>query len=158
MKKMLSILGLVVIIAFGGSSCTKNDPVIFDDAFVYVADANGASSSVVDWESQNYLATYYVYLVSPSLSEDIEVSYDLVVGDGLTEGVDYKVVASTASPITFIQGIYSMPIRIEWLRHELDAKKDNTLRIVLRSCSDPSVQIGKPGPDRLGAEYTIRKR
>lgn len=158
MKKTLFLLGFTLIFALGGPSCSKNDPVIFDDAFVYLADANGSSASTVDWDSQNYLATYYVHLVSPTISGEVQVTYDVVVGDGLTEGVDFKTVASTASPITFLKGIYTMPIRIEWLKHELDATKDNTLRIVLRSCSDPAVRIGKPGPDRLGAEYTITKR
>ena len=158
MKKTLSLFGFILIFALGGTSCSTNDPVVFDDAFVYLADANGASASAVDWDSQNYLATYYVYLVSPAISSDVQVTYDLVVGNGLTEGVDFKTVASTASPITFTKGIYTMPIRIEWLKHELDATKDNTVRIVLRSCSNPSVQIGKPGPDRLGSEYTITKR
>lgn len=158
MKKALFLLGASLFLAAGSSSCSKNDPVIFDDAFVYLADANGASASAVDWDSQNYLATYYVYLVSPAISGDVQVTYDLVVGSGLAEGVDFKTVPSTASPITFTKGIYTMPIRIEWLKHELDATKDNTVRIVLRSCSDPSVQIGRPGPDRLGAEYTITKR
>lgn len=158
MKKTLTLFGFTLLFALGSSSCSTNDPVVFDDAFVYLADANGASSSTVDWDSQNYLATYYVYLVSPAISGDVQVTYDLVVGNGLAEGVDFKTVASTASPITFTKGIYTMPIRIEWLKHELDATKNNTLRIVLRSCSDPSVQIGKPGPDRLGSEYTITKR
>lgn len=158
MKKALFLWGASLLLAAGSSSCSTNEQVIFDDAFVYLADANGASASTVDWDSQNYLGTYYVYLVTPALDGDVQVTYDLVVGNGLTEGVDFKTVASTASPITFTKGIYTMPIRIEWLKHELDATKDNTVRIVLRSCSNPSVQIGRPGPDHLGSEYTITKR
>lgn len=158
MKNVFSCFCLLLLFTAGTISCSINDPVIFDDAFLYLSDANGGSSSTVDWNSQNYLATYNIHFVSPTLSQDVQVYYDIVVGDGLTEGVDYNVIASTASPVTFAPGITSMPIRIEWLAHQLDAGKDNTLRIVLRSCSDSSVMIGKPGPDKSGSEYTITKR
>ncbi len=139
-------------------SCSTNDPVVFDDAFVYLADENGNVSSTIDWNSNNYLATYYVYLVCPSTIGDVSVSYELVAGDGLHSGVDYRHIASTASPLYFARGIYRVPIRIEWLRHELDATKDNTLHIVLTMCTDERVHIGRPGPDSKGSEYVITKR
>lgn len=158
MRNLLYSLGVILLFTAGTVSCSINDPVIFDDAFVYLSDANGASSSTVDSNSQNYLATYNIHLISPVLPHDVQVYYDLVVGDGLTEDVDFRIITSTGSPVTFARGITSMPVRIEWLAHPLDGTKDNTLRIVLRSCSDPSVTIGKPGPDHIGAEYTITKR
>lgn len=157
MKKLrYIILCLAALTAL--SSCSKNDPVIFDDAFIYVADRNGNAESTIDWDSQNYLGVYNVYLVSPKPKQDITVEYDLVVGDGLAEDVDYKLISSTKSPLYFARGIYMVPIRIEWLKHELDPAKNNSLRIVLRACSDPSVTIGKLGPNRLGNSYTITKQ
>ncbi|MCI1786416.1 MAG: hypothetical protein LKI59_09840 [Bacteroidales bacterium] len=157
MKKILFLLAVSISAAFM-VSCSENDPVVFDDAFVYIADESGASSSVMDWESQNYLSTYYVYLVIPAQNTDITVNYDLIAGDGLKEGVDYKLISSTSSPLAFLAGIYKMPIRIEWLKHGLDPSKDNTMQIVLTSCSNTSVRLGKPGPDSIGKIYTIIKK
>ncbi|MEG2061559.1 MAG: hypothetical protein RRY33_06850 [Alistipes sp.] len=152
----LWLMAFVAILAI--TSCSKNDPVIFDGAFVYLADEQGNTSSTVDWDSQDYLGTYYVYLVTSTTGGDLNVDYELVVGEGLQANVDFKLISSTASPLMFMSGIYKMPIRIEWLKHALDAKKNNSLSIVLTSCSDSRVVLGKPGPDHIGIKYTITKK
>lgn len=155
MKTLKKILYLVTV--FTLCACSENDPVIFDDAFVYLTDANNLSASSVDSDAKN-VSTYYIVLVSPALGQDLQVTYDLIAGDGLEAGVDYRPVASTASPVTIPAGVYRLPVRIEWFAHELDAGKDNTLQIVLRSCDNPNVGIGRPGPARYGATYTITKK
>lgn len=139
-------------------SCSENDPVLFEQAFVYIQDKNGMTSSEIPWDSNDNLVTYYVYLVCPGLFGDVSVNYQLNVGDGLTEGVDFRCVNSTSNSITFPQGIYKMPIRIEWLKHELDLDKDNSLTISLVSTDNDRVIIGKPGPDRLCSNYKIIKK
>lgn len=155
MKTLKRILCLAAVFAL--CACSENDPVIFDDAFVYITDANNLSSSSVDSDAKN-ISTYYIVLVAPALGQDLEVTYDLIAGEGLQPDVDYRPVASTASPVTIPAGVYRLPIRIEWLAHELDAAKDNSLQIVLRSCDNPNVGIGRPGPARNGVKYTITKK
>lgn len=155
MKTLKKILYLVALLAVG--ACSENDPVIFDDAFVYLTDANNLSTSSVDRDAKN-ISTYYIVLVAPALGQDLEVTYELIAGDGLQADIDYRPVASTASPVIIPAGIYRLPVRIEWLAHELDPEKDNTLQIVLRSCDNPKIGIGRPGPARYGANYTITKK
>lgn len=155
MKTLKKILCLAALFAAG--ACSENDPVIFDDAFVYLTDANNLTASTVDQGGKS-ISTYYLVLVAPPLGQDIQVTYDLVVGDGLQADVDYRTVASTVSPVTIPAGIYRIPIRIEWLPHELDPARDNTLRIVLRGCDHPTIQLGRPGPARYGNNYTITKK
>ena len=138
-------------------SCSVNDPVVFDDAFVFIEDENGASSSKIQWQSQNYLVTYYIRFVAPAQAKDVTVTYELKVGNGLTEGKDYKIVSSSSSPVTFSPGIYKVPIRIEWLRNELDSSKDNSLTIILTGCGLEGASVGKPGPDKAGSSYRITK-
>ena len=155
MKTLKKILCLVAV--FTLSACSENDPIIFQDAFIYLTDANNLNASSVD-SSANNVGTYYIILVAPAIGQDLQVTYDLIAGNGFKADVDYRQVASTASPITIPTGIYRLPIRIEWLAHELDATKDNTMQIVLRSCDNPIVGIGRPGPDQYGAKYTITKK
>lgn len=153
MKPILFLMGICLAVF----SCTMNDPIVFDGAFVYIADENGNYSSTVDWESNAYLATYNINLVMPGMNGNVTVEYEIVAGDGLTEGSDYRLIPSTSSPVTFVKGVYKMPIRIEWMKHELDAQKDNTLKIILTDCSDDRIILGLPGPDQIGKEYIITK-
>lgn len=90
------------------------------------------------------------------IAEDVTVDYELVVGDGLQEGVDFRQV-SPGSSIVFPSGVYERPIRIEWLNHMIEAGKNNTVKIVLKSNSK-NFTIGFPGPDHLNSEYTITKQ
>ena len=156
---MKNVFIAVAVAAFGLmlNSCSVNDPLVFDDAFVFIEDENGTSSSKVQWQSQNYLVTYYIRFVAPAQSKDVTVTYELKVGDGLSEGKDYRIVSSSSSPVTFSPGIYKVPIRIEWLRNELDASKDNSLTIILTGCSLNGSSVGKPGPDKAGSSYKITK-
>ena len=157
MNKLKRILfGLVLV--WTASACSVNEPVLFDDAFVYLVDENGQSSSEIPWDSNHNLQTYYVKLVCPGNFGEVNISYDLIVGDGLKEGVDFKHIRSTASPLVFPDGVYSRPIRIEWLRHELDPEKDNSLTISIAGSSNDQVSLGKPGPDHIGKDYRIVKK
>lgn len=147
-----------VTLLSGMLACDRNRPVVFDGAFVHVSDERGFTSSEVSWESNANLVTYYVNLVCPGDFGEVTVDYELVVGNGLEEGVDFKHIASTAGPLSFPSGVYRRPVRIEWLRHEIDPSRDNSVRIRLTGCDHPKVMLGKPGPDRLGREYMITKK
>ncbi len=140
------------------SACSVNEPVVFEDAFVYLSDEKGQISSEIPWDSNHNLMTYYVYLVCPGGFGDVSIDYELIVGDGLKEGVDFKHIRNTASPLSFPEGVYRKPIRIEWLEHELDPRKDNSLTISLIGTDNAKVNLGRPGPGHLGKEYRIRKK
>ena len=99
---------------------------------------------------------YTVYLSSRPITDSLEVSYEIIVGDGLKEDVDYKVV-TTANPLVFFPGINDMPIRIRWLKNPVDPEKDNTLKIRLTGNSK-GYNLGFPGPDHVQSEVVIEKR
>ena len=86
--------------------------------------------------------------------DPIVVSFAVTCGDGLSEGIDYKV-ATVGGKITFMPGIYEQTIKIDWLPHDIDETKDNTVTISLLSAE--GVTLGYPGPDRLMKDLVIRK-
>ena len=101
-------------------------------------------------------STYSVYLSSKPLTENLEVNYQVIVGDGLKSGVDFELVTK-GSTLTFLPGIYDMPIRIRWMPNHLDENKDNTITIRLTG-NNQGLTMGLPGPDGLQRELVIEKQ
>ncbi|MBQ8487090.1 MAG: hypothetical protein IJ559_01500 [Prevotella sp.] len=153
MKKIFYVLTLVAVLC----SCADQEGEWFDTPFVRIATSTGASSTVVLSDVRN-VNTYSVYLSSTPLADDdsLTVSYEVVVGDGLVEDVDYKVVTSQ-NPLVFLPGIYDMPIRIRWLKNPVDPAKDNTVTIRL-TANSKGYNLGYPGPDHKQSEVIIEKR
>ena len=137
------------------TACGDDGPEVFDQPFVRIATESGASNTIVmsDVKAVN---TYMVYLSSPALTESLEVSYEITVGNGLQSGVDYQIV-TTENPLVFLPGIYTMPIRIRWLEHRVDPSKDNTITIRLTGNSR-NFTLGFPGPDHVQSQMVIEKR
>lgn len=137
------------------TACGDDGPEVFDQPFVRISTESGASSTVVmsDVKAVN---TYTVYLSSRAQTDNLEVNYEITVGDGLQSGVDYQIV-TTENPLVFLPGIYTMPIRIRWLEHRVDPTKDNTVTIRLTGNSK-GFTIGYPGPDHLQSQLVIEKR
>lgn len=150
MKKIIWLLLSVVLLA----ACDKDDAVTFTEPFLRVSTQNGASRVVVRTNVKN-VNTYYIYLSSAPLASNLEVNYEVLVGDGLQAGVDFELV-TTANQITFLPGIYEMPVRVRWLEHTVDPTKDNTLTIRLVSNS-MNLTMGYPGPDANQRELVITK-
>ena len=136
-------------------SCADQEVELFDEPFVRIATPTGTASTVVLSNVRNVNA-YTVYLSSRALTDNLEVSYEIVVGDGLVSGVDYQVV-TTENPLVFLPGIYTMPIRIRWLEHRVDPSKDNTVTIRLTGNSK-GFALGFPGPDHVQSQLVIEKR
>ena len=134
--KILFLLAVAIVL----SSCSKDEEP-FDHPFIYIADAQGGSSAVIDCDG-TFVATYYVYMSTKKIAEDVTVDFRQV---------------SPGSSIVFPSGVYERPIRIEWLNHMIEAGKNNTVKIVLKSNSK-NFTIGFPGPDHLNSEYTITKQ
>lgn len=150
-----SLLCCVFVATAVVASCGDDGPEVFDQPFVRIVCPGGTSSQVV-LSSARVVNTYTVFLSSRPVTDSLEVSYEIIVGDGLQEDVDYKVVTSQ-NPLKFLPGIYDVPLRVRWLKHDVDPAKDNTLTIRLTGNSK-GYTLGLPGPDHLQSQVTVEKR
>lgn len=143
-------LAMLMLIAVSADSCNKI--TLFDEAFVAF---DTAKSSVVSINAAGeFTGSYTLHYTGPKPSAPIVVNFVVTCGNGLAEGVDYKV-ATAGGKITFMPGIYEQVIKIDWLPHEIDESKDNTVTISLVSAD--GVTLGYPGPDKLMKDLVIRK-
>ena len=143
-------LTMLMLIAVTAVSC--NRITLFDEAFVAF---DTAKSSVVSIDTDGeFTGSYTLHYTGPKPSAPIVVNFVVTCGNGLAEGVDYKV-ATAGGKITFMPGIYEQVIKIDWLPHEIDESKDNTVTISLVSAD--GVTLGYPGPDKLMKDLVIRK-
>ncbi len=143
-------LATLMLIAVSAVSC--NRITLFDEAFVAF---DTAKSSVVSINATGeFTGSYTLHYTGPKPSAPIVVNFVVTCGNGLAEGVDYKV-ATAGGKITFMPGIYEQVIKIDWLPHEIDESKDNTVTISLVSAD--GVTLGYPGPDKLMKDLVIRK-
>lgn len=143
-------LAMLMLIAVSAASCNKI--TLFDEAFVAF---DTAKSSVVSINAAGeFTGSYTLHYTGPKPSAPIVVNFVVTCGNGLAEGVDYKV-ATAGGKITFMPGIYEQVIKIDWLPHEIDESKDNTVTISLVSAD--GVTLGYPGPDKLMKDLVIRK-
>lgn len=143
-------LAMLMLIAVTAASCNKI--TLFDEAFVAF---DTAKSSVVSINATGeFTGSYTLHYTGPKPSAPIVVNFVVTCGNGLAEGVDYKV-ATAGGKITFMPGIYEQVIKIDWLPHEIDESKDNTVTISLVSAD--GVTLGYPGPDKLMKDLVIRK-
>lgn len=141
---------MLMSIAVSAASCNKI--TLFDEAFVAF---DTAKSSVVSINATGeFTGSYTLHYTGPKPSAPIVVNFVVTCGNGLAEGVDYKV-ATAGGKITFMPGIYEQVIKIDWLPHEIDESKDNTVTISLVSAY--GVTLGYPGPDKLMKDLVIRK-
>ena len=141
---------MLMLIAVSAASCNKI--TLFDEAFVAF---DTAKSSVVSINATGeFTGSYTLHYTGPKPSAPIVVNFVVTCGNGLAEGVDYKV-ATAGGKITFMPGIYEQVIKIDWLPHEIDESKDNTVTISLVSAD--CVTLGYPGPDKLMKDLVIRK-
>ena len=141
---------MLMLIAVSAVSC--NRITLFDEAFVAF---DTAKSSVVSINATGeFTGSYTLHYTGPKPSAPIVVNFVVTCGNGLAEGVDYKV-ATAGGKITFMPGIYEQVIKIDWLPHEIDESKDNTVTISLVSAD--GVTLGYPGPDKLMKDLVIRK-
>ena len=143
-------LAMLMSIVVSAASCNKI--TLFDEAFVAF---DTAKSSVVSINATGeFTGSYTLHYTGPKPSAPIVVNFVVTCGNGLAEGVDYKL-ATAGGKITFMPGIYEQVIKIDWLPHEIDESKDNTVTISLVSAE--GVTLGYPGPDKLMKDLVIRK-
>ena len=141
---------MLMSIAVSAASCNKI--TLFDEAFVAFDTAKSSAVSIN--ATGEFTGSYTLHYTGPKPSAPIVVNFVVTCGNGLAEGVDYKV-ATAGGKITFMPGIYEQVIKIDWLPHEIDESKDNTVIISLVSAD--GVTLGYPGPDKLMKDLVIRK-
>ncbi|ACU02663.1 MULTISPECIES: hypothetical protein [Pedobacter] len=144
-----AILLLLVLV----SSCSK-ETVPYDHPFFHI---NFDSRSRIEvLSNRKDTVSYKVYLSSSLQFEPIDLTYEVIVGDGLQENRDF-VLITKGPTLTFPQGIFERPIKIAWKESVLDPAKNNTLTIRLLS-NTRNFTLGMPGPDQLERELLIIKK
>lgn len=151
MKRIIFLM-ISALILMG---CDQQEFEGYDTPFVRIATSTGASSTVV-LSDVNNINTYLVSLSSRTMTEELVVNYEIIVGEGLQAGRDYELLTE-GTTLTFAPGVYDMPIRVKWLANAVDETKDNTIRIRLLS-TNRNVHVGLPGPDGLQKELVIEKK
>lgn len=152
MRILNKITELAILMSIAVSAASCNKITLFDEAFVAF---DTAKSSVVSINATGeFTGSYTLHYTGPKPSAPIVVNFVVTCGNGLAEGVDYKV-ATAGGKITFMPGIYEQVIKIDWIPHEIDESKDNTVTISLVSAD--GVTLGYPGPDKLMKDLVIRK-
>lgn len=134
-------------------SCAKDEEP-YNNPFIYI-EADGGASSIVVNSDVNNTNTYNVYVSSQPFSRNLEVNYEIIAGNGLQTGRDFEIV-TPGNTLTFMPGIYDMPIRIRWKPNPVDPTNNNTLIIRLTG-NNMGFTMGVPGPDGLKRELVIRK-
>ena len=154
MKRIIAtILCLAGILAF--TSCQDKLDIVFTDYYTYIDDGNGGSSLTMEKDDET-VVTMFIHIVAPVQDDMVTVSYEVTPGNGLVEGVDYKLV-SASKTIAFQPGIYKMPVRVQLLKSSsFDSSKDNTLTITVVDNS-AGFNLGKPGPDAKLKSFVIKK-
>jgi hypothetical protein len=136
------------------TACGLNENDLYDLKYIHIM-LNDASTTTVSAKART-VGSYNVYLSSGSFNESVEVTYKIEVGDGLQQGLDFNII-TTGDKLTFLPGIFDMPIRIQWLPNEnLDPTKNNTITITLLS-NNKGYSIGFPGPDHNQSSFIITK-
>lgn len=155
MKKTRLLYMLVMALMLTLSSCDKDETIYMTEPYIWLKSESGLSNIVVKSDVKN-INTYSIILSAGQQKENLTVNYEITVGDGLQQGVDFEIVTEGNS-ITFLPGIFDMPIRIKWLPHKVDPSKDNSLTIKLTGNSK-NYCIGMPGPDHMNSSIKIVKQ
>jgi hypothetical protein len=159
MKKIVKI-AMIVLAATALWGCYE-EPQPLDKPFVYIMDESGGGSATISATGNNISSELFVHLSCRKFNEPIKVYYDVIVGDGLKEGVDFVIQSTTKSPITF-KNYDPQPIRISWRKTEnFDPTKDNTVTFALKSVESSEISefhLGYLGPDKFFSKYIFTKK
>jgi len=137
------------------ASCKEDHDTVQNPAFIYFMLEDGTSRTIVN-SDVNAINTYYVYLSAQRQDQPLEVTYDVIAGNGLQEGIDYELLTK-GHTLTFQPGVFDMPIRIKWLPNPVASDQDNSLTLRLVG-SSRNYTLGVPGPDHKNQELIITKQ
>lgn len=155
MKRLLYYIMCLLGVGLGLTACSDEHEAV-DVAYVHFLLDDGTAEAVVT-SDVSAVNTYYVYLSARTLAEPLTVTYEVEVGNGLTEHRDYELL-STERRLKFLPGVYEMPIRIRWIPSTVDASMDNTLTLRLTGVEGGELTLGMPGPDAKMRELRFTKK
>ena len=104
MRRTLITLCSLFLAVLTLTSCEDQLNIMFKDFYVCIKDSNNTDKSTVLSTSNEFWVSYFVYLVSEKRDGDLTVQYEVIPGDGLKEGVDYKLTAVSAPRSRSFQG------------------------------------------------------
>jgi hypothetical protein len=154
MNNIKNIIKLTIVaLLFLTASCKKEfEP--YNNPYFHIM--VGEKSTVEVLANRKDLVDYKVYLSAELQFEPITVQYEITVGTGLKEGVDFDLITK-GNQLIFPQGIFERPITIQWKESVLDPAKDN--RIIIRLINNSkNYTMGLPGPDELQRQLVITKK
>ena len=85
------------------TSCHQDEIDVYDQPFVHI-NFNNVSSVNIN-SNRKDIVSYYIYLSTKPLAQDMLMDYSIIVGDGLKENVDFKIITQEY-PLIFPSGIY----------------------------------------------------
>lgn len=148
-KYIISVLALLIF-----SACGMEETEPYDVKYIHIMKDEAASTSVN--VKANSVASYYVYLSSALTLDTVDVFYQVKVGDGLQQGLDFNRITKRDT-LQFLPGIFAMPVRIQWLPNQnLDWSKNNSIQIVLVG-NNRGYAVGFPGSSHNQSILTINK-
>lgn len=148
------LFALLMLPALLFNASCKKEITPYNTPFFHIMVDNKGSVEVLS--NRKDAVNYNVYLSAELQFEPVEVKYEVVVGNGLTEGKDFELVTK-GNTLNFPAGIFERPITIQWKESVLDPAKNNTITIRLLSNSK-NYNLGLPGPDHLQKELIITKK
>lgn len=157
MKHALNIL-LPLIAVLTVSGCRKFEYKIYDNPYIFIAedgDATYLETSRVSARKNNFVKLYDVYFSTKAVDYPVTVNYEIIVGEGLKEGLDFTL-DTPGTSLTFEPGTYVMPIQITYLKNSITSGNDNTITIKLTG-ADRNVTLGIPGAGGHNISHTITK-
>lgn len=152
-KASAFLFPVICIFIMSLSACLKDGISPYNLPYFYISkDSRGEIE--VSW-SRKDTVDYKVYLSAQQQNQAIELQYEIIIGEGLLEGRDFKLITA-GNKLTFAPGVTESPIRIAWMAAALDPTKKNTITIRL-SANSKNYRMGLPGPDELQRQLVIRK-
>ncbi|SKB40946.1 hypothetical protein SAMN05660841_00371 [Sphingobacterium nematocida] len=152
MKKISRVI-VVLLLSVMMISCNKELVKPYDHPFFYIHVAQASEINVQ--ASRNEVVDYKVFFSTKLQYEPIKLQYEIIVGDGLKEGVDFEVL-SNRSELVFKPGYFELPITIRWKANPLNPSANNYVIIRLLN-NDKGITVGLPGPDKKQTELKINK-
>lgn len=158
MKRILNLYPLLIAALTLSAGCGKLEYKVYDNPYIFIAEAGDATymeTSRVSARRNDLVKIYNVYFSTKAVDCPVTVNYEIIVGSGLKEGLDFTLDTPGGS-LVFAPGTYVMPIQITYLKNSITSGNDNTITIKLTG-ADRNVTLGIPGEGNHNVSHTITK-
>ena len=102
MNKTRLLYMFVMALMLTLSSCDKDETIYMTEPYIWLKSESGLSNIVVKSDVKN-INTYSIILSAGQQKENLTVNYEITVGDGLQQGVDFEIVTEGNSITFFIR-------------------------------------------------------